>query len=107
VVDVEILPPEHEPRVHVAGARAPGWLGAGLAVMTVAAAFGVGFLAMFGRTLFAALVVRLVWPWIFSSDFTARVFGSEHIVFWKILVVFLVVDLIARVFIRRELWPKK
>jgi len=107
VVEAEILPPEHEPRVHVAGARAPGWFGAGLALLTVAAAFSVGFMALFGRTLFAAVLASLVWPWVFSPEFTAWVFGAPRVAFWKILVLFLALDVIARLFLRRNLWPRR
>jgi len=107
VVEAEILPREREPRIHVAGARAPGWLGAVLALLTVAAAFAVGFMALFGRTLAAALVATLAWPWLFSGEFTAWVFGAPRVVFWKILVLFLALDIIARLFLRRNLWPRK
>ncbi len=107
MVEAEIMPPGHEPRVHIAGARAPGWFGAALALLTVAAAFTVGFMALFGRTLVAALVASLAWSWLFSPEFTAWVFGAQRVVFWKILVLFLAVDLIARLFLRRNLWPRK
>jgi hypothetical protein len=107
VVEAEILPPQHEPRVHVAGARAPGWFGALLALLTVAAAFVVGFLALFGRALVAAIVAFLVWPLLFGPEFTAWVFGAPRVVFWKILILLLAVDLIARLFVRRNLWPRK
>lgn len=110
-MQVEILPPGNQaaekdaPRI--VGVRAPGWLGAILALLTMTAAFGVGFLALFGRTLLAALLVTLAWPWVFSPLFTAWVFGAERVVFWKILILFLIVDIIVRLFFRRELWPKK
>ncbi|MFA6004470.1 MAG: hypothetical protein WC881_10420 [Elusimicrobiota bacterium] len=109
-MQVEILPPgaavgDDTPRI--ADVRAPGWLGAALALLTMTAAFGVGFLALFGRTLLASLLVTLAWPWVFSSQFTAWVFGAERVVFWKILTLFLIVDVIVRLFFRRELWPKK
>jgi hypothetical protein len=107
VVEAEILPPEHEPRIHFAGARAPGWFGAVLALLTVAAAFTVGFLAVFGRALVAAVVLYLVWPLLFSPEFTAWVFGAQRVLFWKILVLFLAVDVIARLFLRRNLWPRR
>jgi hypothetical protein len=107
VVEAEIMPPEHEPRIHIAGARAPGWFGAVLALLTVAAAFSVGFMALFGRTLVAAVIATLVWPWLFSPEFTTWVFGAPHIVFWKILVLFLALDMIARLFLRRNLWPRR
>jgi len=107
--DVEIIPPHShasEPRIHVAE-RAPGWFGAVLALLTVAAAFGVGAFFLVGRTLGASLLVWLTWPLVFSPQFTSWVFGAERIVFWKILVVFLVVDIIARLFLRRDLWPRR
>jgi hypothetical protein len=107
VVEAEILPPAHEPRIHVAGARAPGWFGAVLALLTVAAAFTVGFLALFGRALFAAIIVFLIWPLLFSPEFTGWVFGAPRVVFWKILVLFLAADLIAKLFLRRNLWPRR
>lgn len=107
MVEAEILPPEHEPRIHAAGARAPGWFGAVLALLTVGAAFVVGFLALFGRSLVAALAAWLVWPLLFSPEFTAWVFGAPRIVFWKILVLFLALDVIARLFLRRNLWPRR
>ncbi|HAM36662.1 MAG TPA: hypothetical protein DEB40_01535 [Elusimicrobia bacterium] len=107
MTQVEILPRQREPKVHVAGAHVPGWFGAILALLTMAAAFGVGFLALFGRTLVAALLVRLLWPLLFSAEFTRWVFGAERVVFWKVLVLFLGVDVIARLFVRRELWPRK
>ena len=106
-MEVEILPPQHEPRIHMAGARVPGWFGAGLALLTVAAAFGVGFLALFGRTLAAALLVWLLWPLLFSQTFTAWVFGEPHVVFWKILLLCLALDAVTRLFLRRELWPRR
>ena len=107
MVEAEIMPPEHEPRVHVAGARAPGWLGAVLALLTVGAAFAVGFMALFGRTLTAAVLAWLVWPLLFSAEFTAWVFGSPRPVFWKIVLLFLALDMIARLFLRRNLWPRR
>ena len=107
MVEAEIMPPEHEPRVHVAGARAPGWFGAVLALLTVAAAFVVGFMALFGRSVVAALITFLVWPWLFSPEFTAWVFGAQRVIFWKILLLFLAVDVIARLFLRRNLWPRR
>ncbi|MCX5797669.1 MAG: hypothetical protein NTY77_19435 [Elusimicrobia bacterium] len=107
MVEAEIMPPQHEPRIHVAGARAPGWFGAVLALLTVAAAFAVGFIALFGRTLVAALIASLVWPLVFSPDFTAWVFGAQRVVFWKIVVLFLAVDVISRLFLRRNLWPRR
>jgi hypothetical protein len=107
VVEVEIMPPEREPRVHVANVRAPGWFGAVVALLTVTAAFTVGFMAMFGRAVAAAVVAYLLWPLVFGPAFTAWVFGGPRVAFWKILVLFLAVDLIARLFMRRNLWQRR
>ena len=106
-MEVEVLPPRHEPPLHAAGVHAPGWLGAVLALLTMTAAFSVGFLALFGRTLAAALVVWLAWPLLFSPQCTAWVFGAPRVIFWKILVLFLLVDVVMRLIFRRPLWPKK
>lgn len=105
-MQVEILPPNREPHLHIAQVRAPGWFGTGLALLTMLAAFGVGFLALFGKTLLAAIILTLAWPWLFSPRLTAWVFGTEHVVFWKVLLLFLTCNAVVRLF-RRELWPKK
>ncbi|MDD5658338.1 MAG: hypothetical protein PHF00_13895 [Elusimicrobia bacterium] len=104
---MEILPPEREPRIRVSGGRVPGWLGATLALLTMLAAFGVGFLVLFGKAVAAALLLWLAWPLLFSPQFTAWVFGSERAPFWKIFVVFLAINMIARLLLRRESWPRK
>ncbi len=107
MTEVEVLPPRQEPPFHGAGIHAPGWLGAILALLTMTAAFSVGFLALFGKTLAAALAVWLVWPLLFSQRLTAWVFGAERVIFWKILVLFLLVDVVMRLLFRRPLWPRK
>ena len=73
----------------------------------IAAAFAVGFMALFGRTLVAARVATVVWPVLFSPEFTGWVFGAPRVVFWKILVLFLAVDVLARLLLRRNLWPRR
>jgi len=106
-MEAEILPPQREPEVRDTEVRAPGWFGAVLALLTMGAAFGVGFLALFGKPLLAALLVTLLWPWIFSRPFTAWAFGTEHVVFWKVLLLFVAVDVIVRLFVGRKLWPRR
>lgn len=101
-MEVEVIPPHQEPRFHAAGVHAPGWLGALLALLTMTAAFSVGFLAVFGKILAAALVVWLAWPILFSPQLTAWVFGTEHVVFWKIFVLFLSVHVVLRLLFRRS-----
>ncbi len=86
--------------------RTPGLLGAAAAVLTMLAAFAVGFVALFGKTLFAAAVVSFVWPKIFSAQFTAWVFGGERIVFWKVFLLILTAGFVAKLF-RRQSWQRK
>ena len=59
-MEVEIRPPVPEPRIHFAGAHAPGWLGAILALLTMLAAFFVGFMALFGKTLIDPESLRML-----------------------------------------------
>lgn len=86
--------------------KAPGLLGAAAAILTMLAAFTVGFVALFGKTLFAAAVVSFVWPQIFSAQFTAWLFGDERIVFWKIFLLILAAGFVAKLF-RRQSWQRK
>ena len=98
------------PRVDVEDAeslpRTPGLLGAAAAVLTMLAAFTVGFVALFGKTLFAAAVVSFVWPKIFSAQFTAWIFGDERIFFWKVFLLILTAGFVAKLF-RRQSWQRK
>ena len=78
-----------------------------LALLTMLAAFSVGFMALFGKTLIAAAAVWLVWPLLFSPQFTLLVFGAEKIVFWKVLLAFLALDLVVRLLFRRVTWLRR
>ena len=102
---VEILPrPDAEEAQP--SATTPGVLGAAAAVLTMLAALGVGFVALFGKTLFAAALVCLTWPRIFSPQFTAWLFGDERIVFWKVFLLILTAGFVAKLF-RRQSWQRK
>ena len=109
-MDVEVLSPDeqrqHEsesfetPHVRLTHVRALGLAGTALALMTMLAAVGVGFLALFGTTLAAALGAWALWPLIFSPQFTAFVFGSARAPFWKLFVLFLIAGSALRLFRR-------
>ena len=76
-------------RLRLEGARTLGLLGTLLALLTMAAAFGFGLLALFGRLLLASAVVTIAWPMVFTVDFTQRVFGEPRISFFKIFLLLL------------------
>ena len=101
-MQVEVLPPrpEAEPRVkvRVAGVRTLGVLGTLLALMTMLAAFGFGMLILFGKTLLAAAIVKLLWPAIFSSEFTSWVFGSQSVPFFKVFLLLMAAGMVVRLF---------
>ena len=107
-LEAEIVPPggEEPPRVRLQGVRMLGVFGTVMALLTMLAAFGIGFLAFFGRTLAAALILTVVWPLVFSADFTQWVFGSPGAPFWKLFLLFLAAGAVLRLF-GRPLWRRK
>ncbi|MBI4377116.1 MAG: hypothetical protein HY549_11790 [Elusimicrobia bacterium] len=111
---MEVLPPkqsEPEPQAKLHHLRALGLLGTLLALLTMLAAFGIGLIVFFGSTLAATLVAMLVWPMVFSPEFTQWVFGSPEPGFRKLFLLFLVIGMIAKLFrpmeVRSPLWPRK
>ena len=105
-MEVEVLTPEREyeqPQVRLTHVRALGVFGTLLALLTMGAAVGFGFLMFFGTTLAAAALVALVWPLVFSAEFTQWVFGAPHAPFWKLFLLFLVVGTLTKVLgVRRK-----
>ena len=106
-MEVEILSPESARESERLDARPPlahvrflGLFGTGLAVLTMLAAFGIGLFALFGTTIAAALIVKLLWPMIFSPEFTRFVFGSDQGLFWKLFLFFLASGLVVKLFRR-------
>jgi hypothetical protein len=98
-VEVEVLSPDQQqPRsqVRITHVRALGLVGTLLAILTMAAAFGVGFLAFFGTTLLASALVALAWPRLFSPEFTQWVFGTPSVEFWKLFVIFLLLGAVTK-----------
>lgn len=88
-----------------------GFLGIALALLTMLTAAGVGFVVLFGRTLLSALVTMVLWPFIFSPQFTQWVFGAPRAEFRKLFLLYLTLAIIVKLFrpldIRRPLWQKK
>jgi len=113
-MEVEILPPaegqpfragqdREQPKVRLTHVRALGLFGTLLALLTMGAAVGVGFLAFFGTTLLAAGLVTLTWPVVFSADFTQWVFGATRVPFWKLFLLFLVAGTVMKLLgVRRK-----
>lgn len=66
-----------------------GLLGAGVALLTMAAAVGVGLLALCGTTLLGAVLAYELWPMLFSAEFSRFVFGAERAPFWKLFLLFM------------------
>jgi hypothetical protein len=54
---------------------------------TVLAAAAVMGLMIFGKVLLVSAVLTWVWPRIFSPEFTAWVFGTTTVPYWKILLL--------------------
>jgi hypothetical protein len=111
-VEPEILPPTGPDagfdglRVRVAHVKSLGLIGALLALMTIGAAFGFGLLMLFGRALLAALVVVLLWPYVFGPDFTRWLFGADSAPFWKVFLLLILLGTLAKA-LRPTSWSRK
>jgi hypothetical protein len=92
-------------KVKSAHMRLPGFIGAFLAMMTMLAAIGFGVLALFGKALLAALLVKALWPLVFSIEFTKWVFGSEAVPYWKVLLLMVAGSVIAKL-LRPAAWGR-
>ena len=92
VMEPEILPPDSGSefeglRVRMTHVKSLGFLGAALALLTMAAALGFGLVMLFGRALLAAGILVLLWPRVFSAEFTRWVFGADGAPFWKVFLL--------------------
>ena len=111
MVEPEIIPPRQDDglsgvRVSVAHVKSLGVIGALLALLTMGAAVGVGLLMLFGRSLLAAAVVVLLWPFIFSAEFTRWVFGADAAQFWKVFLLMLILGTLAKT-LRPTAWRRR
>lgn len=101
-MEAEVVRPDHEhqepPRVRLAHVGTLGLFGTAMALLTMFAALGVGMLVLFGTTLISALAVWLLWPRVFSPEFTQWVFGTPSVQFWKLFVLFLAAGAIIKMF---------
>ncbi|MBI5881744.1 MAG: hypothetical protein HZB91_01355 [Elusimicrobia bacterium] len=97
--------------IHIGrGAVGLGILGAVLACATALAAVVFGVLAMFVTPLIAAAVTTLLWPVIFSQQFTSAVFGTPFLPFWKAFLLFVLIGAVVRFHKwshSGELWRRK
>lgn len=101
MVEPEIIPPHQDAgisgvRVSMAHVKSLGVIGALLALLTMGAAVGFGLLMLFGRALLAAAVVVLLWPYVFSAEFTRWVFGADAAPFWKVFLLMVILGTLAR-----------
>ena len=92
-------------RVKVAHVRSLGLIGAFLAMMTMLAAIGFGFLMLFGKALLAALLVKFLWTTVFSVEFTQIVFGTQTVPFWKVFLLMILGSVIAKM-LRPAAWGR-
>jgi len=87
-------------KVRVAHVRSLGLVGAVLAMLTMLAAIGFGLVMLFGKALLAAALVKLLWPAVFSEEFTVFVFGAPSVPFWKVFLLLAAGSVVAKM-----LWP--
>ncbi len=80
-----------------------GFAGRLLAGLAVLAAGGAVVLWLFGKVLLLSAAVSLLWPLVFSPEFTAWVFGDPAVSFWKIFLLLFLAGTAARWFRRRTL----
>jgi hypothetical protein len=111
MVEPELIPPHQDAgisgvRVSVAHVKSLGFIGALLALLTMGAAVGFGLLMLFGRSLLSAAVVVLLWPYVFSAEFTRWVFGADHAPFWKLFLLMVILGTLAKT-LRPTAWRGK
>ena len=87
-------------RIRVAHVRSLGIGGALLAMLTMLAAVGFGLMMLFGKALLAAALVKLLWPAVFSAEFTQVVFGTHTVPFWRVFLLLAAGSVVAKM-----LWP--
>jgi hypothetical protein len=92
-------------KVRVAHVRSLGIVGACLAMMTMFAAIGFGFLMLFGKALLAAALVKFLWPVVFSAEFTQIVFGTQTVPFWKVFLLMILGSVVAKM-LRPTTWGR-
>jgi len=92
-------------RVRMAHVRSLGLIGAVLAMLTLLAAVGVSLLMLFGKALLAAALVTVLWPFVFSAEFTRWVFGYESVPFWKVFLLLAAGSVVAKM-LRPAAWGR-
>jgi hypothetical protein len=89
----------------MAHVRSLGLIGALLAMMTLLTAVAVSLLMLFGKALAATLLVKILWPFVFSNEFTRWVFGSESVPFWKVFLLLAAGSVVAKM-LRPASWGR-
>jgi len=92
-------------KVRVAHVRSLGIVGAFLAMMTMLAAVGFGFVMLFGKALLAAALVKFLWPVVFNAEFTQIVFGTQSVPFWKVFLLMILGSVVAKM-LRPAAWGR-
>ena len=92
-------------RVRTAHVRSLGLIGGLLAMLTLLAAVGVSLLMLFGKALVAAVLIKILWPFVFSAEFTRWVFGAESVPFWKVFLLLAVGSVVAKM-LRPASWGR-
>ena len=111
MLEAEVVSPSERPqdfegvKVRVAHVRSLGLVGAFLAMMTMLAAIGFGLVMLFGKALLAALLVKLLWPAVFSAEFTQIVFGTQSVPFWKVFLLMILGSVVAKM-LRPTTWGR-
>ncbi|MDD5304270.1 MAG: hypothetical protein PHS14_14315 [Elusimicrobia bacterium] len=111
MIEAEVMPHGERARdfegvkVRVAHVRSLGIVGAFLALMTMLAAVGFGFVMLFGKALLAAALVKFLWPAVFSPEFTLVVFGTQSVPFWKIFLLMILGSVVAKM-LRPAAWGR-
>ncbi|MFH1725821.1 MAG: hypothetical protein ABII00_14515 [Elusimicrobiota bacterium] len=91
-------------RVRAYAVRGGSFWGALFAGGTTLAALGMmGLLLLFGRLILVSAAVTLLWPLVFSPEFTLWVFGADTVPFWKILLLLALAELALKWFRRGAL----
>ena len=60
---------------------------------------------LFGKALLAAALIKLLWPALFSAEFTQFVFGTHAVPFWKVFLLMILGSVIAKM-LRPTTWGR-
>jgi hypothetical protein len=81
-----------------------GWFGRFAAGLTILAAGFVVFALLFGKVLLISAAATILWPLLFSPEFTLWVFGTAQVPFWKMLFMVALTGIAFRWFRSARTW---